>query len=92
MRTARNCTWCQQPLADDETILDAATTKPSGNSSATGFGKVVLCNGQTWRGATWIAGDLTYVRLPGGRVKAFGPKAVYSVDLGERPQTEAVAR
>lgn len=52
-------------------------------------GKVVEINGPTWRGEVWKADGLTHVRLPNGRVKAFGPKAVYSVDFG-KPRPAAV--
>jgi hypothetical protein len=56
---------------------------PSADGSATSDGKVVLCNGAVWRGDVWFADGLTYVRQSDGRVRAFGPRAVYSIEFGD---------
>lgn len=76
-------------LSQTRQLVPAMTNRTE--PSATALGKVVEVNGPIWRGEVWKADGLTLVRLPDGRVKAFGPRAVYSVDFGQPQEAGMVA-
>jgi hypothetical protein len=71
------------------TTVMKSTRAESGTT--TDDGKVVLINGQVWRGDVWFANGLTHVRQPDGRVRAFGPRAVYSIEFGATEAMKAAA-